>query len=406
MSAELASPRITPAATAPQQPRYLFIDLIRGAAILFMLEGHTFRALLASSIQQLPLYQLHELFHGITAPAFLFGAGLTFVISTRKRWEMSHYFSPYLIRRVGRMLLVILLGIVLHLPYFSLRKILAEGTTEDYLQLFQFDILHCIGIGLLTLQGLIFFFRTERRFYGLVLVAATSIPLLTPLVWDVDFLQHYPLALAQVFNAQHGSPFPLFPFVGFLFVGVIVSWEFLHTSQRGEERTFIRRLLWLGPVFIGGGTFFDALPVQLYPTYNFWYTSPNYFAIRVGALLLLTAGFWYGARFIESRENETALPRRLARMVAMLGKESLVVYVLHMPLLYGSVINVDVNIRKLIGTELGALHTTIVFVLFTTFMVGLAYGWNFLKTHNRFLYRAAQLSAAVLFFFFFLTRPY
>ena len=389
-----------------EQERYLFIDLFRGAAILFMLQGHTFRALLDPAIQQNPTYQFFELFHGITAPAFLFGAGLTFVISTKKRWREYHHIGPPLFQRIGRMMLVVFLGVALHLPYLSLRKIVADGTTEDYLQLFQFDILHCIGIGLLALQGLIFFFKRERRFYGLVLVSTAVVPLLTPLVWDIDLLRYYPPIIAQIFNAKHGSPFPLFPFVGFLFVGVIVSWEFLRALERNEEASFFRRLVWLGPLIAFVALLLDAQPVQLYPTYNFWYTSPNYFAIRVGALLLLTAAFWYGSRLIGNISAVNKSVDRAARAVTLLGKESLLVYVVHLPILYGSVTNEGVYIQKILGNHLDLGQTVLMFLVVLLSMGFLAKAWNTLKVRYRLAYRSTQLLVVAVFLYVFLTHAY
>src|SRR5438552_2253362 len=139
--------------------RHLFIDLYRTAVILLMLEGHVLRALLAPSLQQTRLFQIHEFFHGLSAPAFLFGAGMTFIISTRKRWEEYHHWDRPLARRVGRFLLVISLGFMLHLPFFSIRKIILDATSADYYQLFQCDVLACIGLGLLSLHGIILFFK-------------------------------------------------------------------------------------------------------------------------------------------------------------------------------------------------------------------------------------------------------
>lgn len=390
---------------AEMQPqRYVFIDLFRGAAVLFMLQGHAFRALLDPAIQQHPTYQLHEFFHGITAPAFLFGAGLTFVISTRKRWQEYHYFSPHLLRRVGRMLLVIGLGIALNLPYLSLRKIINEATLHEYLLLFRFDILHCIGVGLLILQALIFFFRTERRFYGLILVLTTSTILLTPLVWDVDFLSVVPPFIAQAFNASNGSPFPLFPFVGFLFAGVVASWEFLRALERGQERQFMTRLLWLGPLLVLMGVLFDAIPIQLYPTYNFWYTSPNYFAIRGGLLLILTACFWYAARFVE--RSSAAIIRYCSRGTTVLGQESLFVYVLHLVVIFGSVVNPVVNLQRFSGTSLNLGTTLLITAVLAVVMVVLALGWNILKTRRRLYYRLVQSFAAAVFLYLFLVSEY
>lgn len=390
------------AETHPQ--RHVFIDLFRGAAVLFMLQGHAFRALLDPSIQQHPAYQLHEFFHGITAPAFLFGAGLTFVISTRKRWQEYHRLSPHLLRRVGRMLLVIGLGIALNLPYLSLRKILAEGTHLEYLRIFRWDVLHCIGVGLLVLQALIFFFRGERRFYGLVLVLTTSVILLTPLVWDVDFLAVLPPAFAQAFNASNGSPFPLFPYVGFLFAGVVASWEFLRAAEQGQERHFMCQLVWLGPLLVVMGILFDAIPLRLYPTYNFWYTSPNYFAIRAGILLLLTAGFWYAAQPV--RNSSSRILEYCSKSITVLGRESLFVYVLHLLVIFGSVVNPVVNLQRWHGAALGLGGTTLVTIILVGSMVVLAVGWNTLKTHKPLYHRILQSFAAVVFISLFLMSEY
>ena len=117
--------------------RHLFIDLYRTAVILLMLEGHVVRAFLAPYVQQMQLFQIHEFLHGLSAPAFLFGAGMTFIISTRKRWEEYHHWDRPLARRIGRFLLVISLGLMLHLPFFSIRKIIIDGSIADYFQLFQ-----------------------------------------------------------------------------------------------------------------------------------------------------------------------------------------------------------------------------------------------------------------------------
>jgi len=222
--------------------RFVYIDLYRSAVILLMLEGHLFRALLSSELQNSPLFRIHEFVHGLTAPAFLFGAGLTFVISTRKRWIDYHHWDPPLAKRVRRLLFVILLGLMLHLPYFSFRKILMEGSLNEYLQLFQFDVLHCIGIGLLSLHGLIFFFKHEGKFYALVIASVIFICFATPIIWDIDFLKFLPPYLAQMFNGMHGSPFPIFPYVGFLYAGVIVSWEFLVAIQNNRVKSFMYNL--------------------------------------------------------------------------------------------------------------------------------------------------------------------
>src|SRR5207248_2938578 len=146
-------------------------------------------------------------------------------------------------------------------PYFSIRKIIVDGTTADYLQLFQCDVLHCIGLGLLALHGLVFFFRSESRFYGLVLSAIVAVCFLTPLVWGTDF-HNLPPVVSQLLNGLHGSPFPLFPYLGFLFAGVIVSWEFLIAAGKNLQGAFMKRLAIIGALLVASGVLFDLIPMQ------------------------------------------------------------------------------------------------------------------------------------------------
>ena len=383
-------------ASLQPKPRHLFIDLYRSAVILLMLEGHVFRALLNSESQQSSLFIFHEFFHGLSAPAFLFGSGLTFIISTKKRWDEYHHWDPPLARRLRRFLFVILLGLALHLPYFSIRKIILDGTTADYLQLFQCDVLHCIGIGLLSLHALIFFFKTESKFYGLVIATIVTICFLTPLVWDVDFLRYSPPAFSQLLNNRYGSPFPLFPSVGFLFSGVIVSWEFLVAARQKREQEFMLRLAVAGASLILGGILFDALPFKIYPVYNFWYTSPNYFFIRVGSLMLITSGFWYLANRVHQPRN----------YLTIFGKESLFVYVLHLVFLYGTAVNPESNLQKIIGASLNLFQAGGVFMIFTMVMLAAAMGWNYLKEKHYHDYRTLQLIGTGLFLFYFFTNDY
>jgi len=376
--------------------RYTFIDLYRSTVILLMLEGHVFRTFLPSSIQQSPLFQIHEFFHGLSAPAFLFGAGLTFVISTRRRWEAYHHWDPPLARRVRRLLLVILLGLALHLPYFSFRKILIEGTLSEYLQLFQFDVLHCIGIGLLSLHGLIFFFKHETRFYSLVIASIFIICFTTPIIWDIDFLKFFPPAIAQMFNGYHGSPFPIFPYVGFLYAGVIVSWEFIVAMECKREKKFMSWLAIVGMVFIIVGYIFDIIPWQVYPTYNYWFTSPNYFLVRTGALMVIVAAFWY-------------LSQRLSqpkKIWTVLGIESLFVYVLHLLIIYGSVVNPAHNLQVIFGNNLSIVQTTEIFAVMLVMMIASALIWNYLKESHFRIYRIVQFIAGVIFLYLFFTRKF
>ena len=379
--------------SAPQQ-RHLFIDLYRSAVILLMLEGHVLRVFLSATVQKTVGFEFHEFFHGLSAPAFLFGAGLTFVISTRRRWEEYHHWDPPLARRVKRLLLVILLGYFLHLPFFSFRKIILEGTVGNYTQLFQCDVLHCIGIGLLSLHALIFFFKKESRFYILVMTTVGLVCFLTPFVWDIDFMKLLPIPVSQLLNGNYGSPFPLFPYLGFLYAGVIVSWEFLVAVETGSERQFMYWLTVFGAAAIIAGVIFDNLPITIYPTYNYWFTSPNYFLVRIGSLMIVFSSIWY----------ITPRLQKYRRILTILGIESLFVYVAHLLVLYGSVLNPSCNLLVYFGTNLTLINSVFIFIGLLALMIFAAFFWNYLKTSRPNLYRIVQLAiGGVLLILFFIT---
>ena len=47
-----------------------------------------------------------------------------------------------------------------------------------------------------------------------------------------------------------------------------------------------------GVIFVAAARWFDARPRQLYAVYDYWHTSPSFFLIRLGMLLvILTASY-------------------------------------------------------------------------------------------------------------------
>src|SRR5437870_6137309 len=100
-----------------------------------MVQGHLNDTLLSPEAKAGPLYQLQLLFHGSTAPGFLFASGF---VAGLPRAPLSLSAS---LRRARRLLFILGVGYVLHLPYLSVWKTALQATSAQKAALFACDAL-------------------------------------------------------------------------------------------------------------------------------------------------------------------------------------------------------------------------------------------------------------------------
>ena len=383
--------------------RYRFLDLYRGVIVLLMIEGHVLRALLAEGVQRSAWFGYHELLHGVIGPGFLFGAGFAFAITTQRRWDLLTSLTPAFFRRVGRMLLLIAIGYALHLPYFSLRKTLQGSNPHEWTAFLSFDVLQCIGLTLLGLWLLLVILRSEKTFIRSVVVLLLLVVYATPFFWSRELGEHLPQFFSQALNGLGGSPYPLFHNAGFLLAGAVISWQFLRRAQGGDEGTFIKYLSLLGFCLVFAGFLLNLLPFRTYPVYDFWYTSPNFFWIRLGILCLLMSGLWLFESRVRHREGADFW---MPGWLIILGVESFVVYVFHLILLYGWLVNPLENLRSWWGLHLGLGWAVAAFVGLTLIMIPISQAWHFLKKRHPVLMKGISWYLGLTFAYYFLTNPY
>jgi len=371
--------------------------------VLFMLEGHVLRELLAPEVKMSPFFTFHEIFHGVTAPGFLFGAGFTFAIATQRRWEQTVIFSFSFFRRVWRAIALICIGYALHFPFLSLQKTLLVATPTQWDAFLLFDVLQCIGLGLLLMRLLVILLKQEKLFMAALAMLLLSVVYLTPLFWLSALQSALPRAVSSACNGLTGSPFPLFPFGGFLLAGACVSWIFLRAAQGGREEICIRWLMFTGGLLVLIGVLFDAAPFQTYAEYMFWSTSPNYFWIRLGVLLLMLGALWYLEDLFATQGGSfTWMPAWLT----VLGRESLFVYIAHLLILCGWVVNVEFNLRWWWGTKLNIAEAVFVFGGLTLTMIPASFAWRYLKKNHHLLMNGVFWWMGVCIAWSFLFNPY
>ena len=296
----------------PPRERALYLDAFRGLMALVMVQGHVMDALLTRAALAESWYVWQQMLHGSTAPGFLFASGF---VAGLPRAPMSLRAG---LRRARRLLFVLGVGYYLHLPYFSLWKTLGASTSAERALLLACDALQVIAatqLFVLVLQWLAG--RSWTRWAGalsLLIVAAT------PLVWSSGVGAQLPEALAPWLDETTGSRFPVFPFSAFVLAGTLAGALLGHAHAPRRHRLEIAA----GGVLLVLGL---ALAFVLRGRVDFWGPSPAYVLVRLGALLLLL-------RVVEAAATRGAPG---IHALALLGHETLLVYVLHLTLLFGGV---------------------------------------------------------------------
>jgi len=392
----------SPSRSVSRSKRLDYIDLLRGWAVIVMIETHVFNATLTDSIRSTDLFTYIKFVNGLVAPSFLFASGLAFAVTTRRKLNDYLSFGRPLVKQFARLLFVLALGYVLHLPKFNYTH-LVYWTEERYWRVFfQADVLQCIAVSLLFMQILLLALRSERLVYMALTGVTAAVVLLTPIVWGIDFWPSLPKVLAGYTNGIHFQNFPgfpLFPWSAFLFAGALFGYVSLRagdaagqTDPRSNTAAMMRRSLrWAGGI-MALSFLLHPVAASLYPVYDYWRFSPSFFLLRLGLVILLCAGmFFYERRYGVSPSSA----------ITLIGRESLIVYATHLLLLYGDFgpFNFFKRVNHTFGYP-GALITTMILLVL---MYVLASYWSATKRESPrrklvLLYGTLAVTVAVFFF--------
>lgn len=374
--------------------RYLFIDLLRFLAVVFMVQGHTFDALLDFELRSHMLFYVHDFFHGFIAPMFLFASGVAFGISTFKKWEEHRLPSPHVLRRYGKFIGLIVIGYALHLPYFSLMKIMAEGTAGDFAVWLQVDALHCIAVTMLLLQTAVLVLKEERRFVIFTGTMAAVIIFLSPIIWSIDLTGTLPLWLVSYVNVGNNSWFPLFPWSSYILCGVIFASVFMNAKEHHHAVSLMQKSVSVGLLMMIVSFIVVNIPFHLYPLHDVWKVNPLIIFARLGFVLLVTSGVFFA-------EHSFKITSKIPQIM---GRESLFIYILHLIILYGSVMNK--GLQQIVLPTLSVAGASLAFIVVFTALSAFTYGWYQLKKQYASSAMVVRIAVAATFIILFLVRPY
>ncbi len=346
-----------------QSGRILAIDLARIFAILFMIQGHTLHVLLAPQYRQGQFFDLWLYLRGLTAPVFLSLAGCSFFVVTMRMLAKSPSdMSTKVFRRLRRFTAFVCLGYLMHMParsFSDLKYVDSAGLQSWY----QVDVLQCIGITLIAMQLLALVARTPQRYAIACVAIGTSIVFVTPLTWSASW-NHFPGFASAYLNGNSGSLFPLFPWAGYVFMGA--SLGYLFTTQ--PSSTTIRVTTIGAVIAILAGNVLQRMPWSLYGPIDYWKTSPNLFLIRWGAICLIMTAIGTVLRWF---------PIRSLPLAQRLASESLIAYIVHIAILYGT--SWTIGLRQTMGESLNPSQTMMFIVLMIAVSCMIAIGWNISK---------------------------
>jgi len=348
--------------------RLAYVDWMRGLACALMFQTHCYDAWLNPDSRKTTFFMWSQLGGTLPAPLFLFLAGISFALVTNKLKQKG--WPPNQIARttIRRGAEVLGLGLL-----FRLQEYVIAWGWAPWSDLLRVDILNMIGVSIM-LMGMVCWIvlrsspgsRVRQALGVSAGGVALLISLLTPLIWTIWRPRRLPWPIESYIDGVHnlGQPqpwlFPIFPWAAFTFAGLAVGLLSDWARKRDVALLALAGLGGIGLIYLA--RWLDAR-TPLYPVYDFWHTSPNFFLIRVGLLLLILAAAYAWCRWGAGQWRFSPL--------IQLGRTSLLVYWVHIEFVYGRLSILPKHRVDIRTASLGLLTIFLAMLLLSVLRTGL-----------------------------------
>jgi uncharacterized membrane protein len=321
--------------TVSAPSRLAYIDWMRGLACVLMFQTHCYDSWLGGNARKSIFFMWSQLGGTLPAPLFLFLAGISLALVTDKLRQKGVPASRVARTTIRRGAEIFALGLL-----FRLQEFVISWGWSPWSDLLRVDVLNTIGLSMMLMGAVCWIvLRLNSGAHTRFALGATagavgmSISLLTPLLWTSWRPRWLPWPLESYIDGVHnlGEPqswlFPIFPWTAFAFMGLAMGFFLLSDGARkhGAATFVLAGAGGIGLIYLA--RWLDARPQQLYATYDFWHTSPNFFLIRVGLLLIILAVVYLWCRWGAGQWGFSPL--------IQLGQTSLLVYWVHIEFVYG-----------------------------------------------------------------------
>ena len=324
--------------------RLAYIDWMRGLACVLMFQTHCYDSWLSPTARKSALLTWSQLGGTFPAPLFIFLSGISFALVTERLREKGASRGEVAKATIRRGAEIFGLGMLFRVQEFALGYPWSPWT-----DLLRVDVLNILGLSMILMGVLCWLSATgssatvsdsqqgvassRRRAVVASLVAAAVVALATPVFWTTHRLSWLPWPLESYINGVHvfDKPqpwlFPLFPWSAFALAGLAAGFLMFTDFAKRKEGLFFTLLGGSGVLACFLSVAFDSSRVRLYAVYDYWHSSPNFFLMRCGLLLIIL--------FIVYAWCRWGLAQAGFSPIVQLGKTSLLVYWVHIEFVYG-----------------------------------------------------------------------
>lgn len=345
--------------------RVIFIDLARALAVVLMISGHTSSALLSRSYHASEWFNVWQFQRGLTSALFLLLSGFAFSVATARHWSSHVTPSPAVLKRTRRFGLLILLGYGLHFPVGHFSGLVA-ATDAQWRAFLAVDVLQLIGVTFVFIQVLVMTTRSRQAFTITAFSIAVIVIVAAPAVWRVDWSRTLPLTLSSYLSSSTGSQFPLFPWAAFVLLGAGIGQLYARWGA-----AHLRAFASWGLLVPGGVLVAVAANMSVGPSgaaaVEQWNWLPGQILLRTGTCLVILGVVAHASNRIG----------QLPRVFGAVAQESLLIYFVHLCVVYGSVWNN--GLYQFYGEALSLPATLLAVAAVVVPMIALAWHWNGLK---------------------------
>jgi hypothetical protein len=304
------------AESAQKKPGRLdFIDWARGIGAAIMLQGHVFHSFTEPALREHSAYIYSQFVGGMPPAIFILLTGVTLAFLMDSMERKGHSVGERIIGALKRARYLLLLAVGFRLQMWLF------GWPKPVDDLFKVDVLNCMGLSVALFSVLAAMTTLARMRWSLGL--GIAIAGLAPLVTQSAANQLHPWLRWYV--VPDVNYFGIFPWAAYLAFGLAIGSAFRVVPHHHYSR-LMQWMTLLGFAVIWASQYFSNLPFSLYERSEFWLDSPALVFMKTGLILILLAFAYVWTYYIAAPGWS---------WIRQLGTTSLLVYWVHVELVYG-----------------------------------------------------------------------